>query len=128
MNSDISYNFLKVKNGCTYFARVFVRIDPAVTDGSVAIAGDAEMKNPHTPSEWLRSAAIGAKAAAAFYRKAFGRSPGIIVTAVVGTESDTTTNTIEVAAFCASWKALGGKENRLTFGFDSDWMVQAQAD
>ena len=82
----------------------------------------------HTPDEWLRSAVIGAEAAVASYENIRRGSPGIIVTTVMGTEVDTTANAVEIAAFCATWKALGGDENRLKFQFDNDWMVQVQAD
>jgi hypothetical protein len=128
MNPETSYNFLKVWNGRTYFARVFVRIDSATTNGDVRIASDAGEKNPHIPSEWLRSATVGAKAAVASYEKVHHGSPGVVVTTVMGTEVDTNTNSVEVAAFCATWKALGGDENLLKFQFDNDWTVQAQVD
>lgn len=128
MNPETNYNFLKVRDGRTYFARVFVRIDPTTTNGSVTIAGDAGAKNPHTPDEWLRSAVAGAKAAITAYEKVQHRSSGVIVTTVMGSEVDTNANAVEVAAFCATWKSLGGDENRLKFQFDNDWRVQAQAD
>jgi len=128
MSPDANYNFLQVRGGRTYFARVFVRIGSIITNGSVTIFGEAGAKNPHTPDEWLRSAVIGAEAAVASYENIRRGSPGIIVTTVMGTEVDTTANAVEIAAFCATWKALGGDENRLKFQFDNDWMVQVQAD
>lgn len=128
MNPEINYNFLKVRDGRTYFARVFVRIDPTAANGSVTIAGGAGTKNPHTPDEWLRSATVGAKAAVASYEKVYHESRGVIVTTVMGTDVDTSANVVEVAAFCATWKSLGGDENRLKFQFDNDWRVEAQTD
>lgn len=124
MSTETSYNFLKVRDGRTYFARVFVKIDTAGTSGEVTIAVDAGEKNPHTPSEWLHSAAVGAKAAVGLYHKADHQLPAVIVMTVMGTEVDTNPNSIEMAAFCATWKVLGGDENRLKFQFDKDWRIQ----
>lgn len=126
MNIESHYNFLKVREGRTYFARVFVRLDSTAPNGDVTIAGDAGAKNPHTPSEWLQSAKVGAKAAVALYHKTHHGLPSVVVTKVMGTDVDTTTNSIEIAAFCATWKALGGDENRLKFQFDNDWRVHAE--
>ncbi len=123
---EVSYNFLKVRDGCTYFARVFVKIDTTATSGEITIAGDAGEGNPHTSSDWLHSAAVGAQAAVASYHKADHELPAVIVARVMGTEVDTNSNSIEMAAFCATWKALGGDENRLEFQFDQDWRIQAQ--
>ena len=128
MNQEISYSFLKVKDGRTYFARVFVRADSTTTNGNVTIAADAGAGNPHTPNEWLHSAVAGAKAAIASYDKLHRGAPAITIMTVMGTEVDTTPNSVEVAAFCAAWKALGGDEDRLKFEFDNEWRVQVQAD
>lgn len=128
MNPETSYNFLKVRDGRTYFARVFVKIDPTTTTGHVTVADDAGSKNPHTQKEWLHSAVLGAKAAIASYDKLHRGSPAVTVTTVMGTEVDTGPTSVEVAAFCATWKALGGDENRLKILFDNDWRVLAEAD
>jgi len=119
------FNFLRVKNGRTYFARVTVASDPEVE--GVRVLSTAGSQNPHTPEQWIDAARVGSEKASQMHLALGGDKIGLSVTSVLGTEVDTTDNIIEVASFCAAWKALGHVETDLSIEFDQEWRVSRLA-
>src|SRR5689334_2720387 len=115
------HNFLRVKDGRAYFARVTVVSDPEIE--GVRLSADAGDQNRNTPQQWLEGARIGAERAWQEHLHLGGRRIGLTVTSVLGTDLDTNGNTTEVAAFCAAWKTLGHSDTELTFEFDKEWRV-----
>lgn len=116
------FNFLRVKDGRTYFARVAIATDPGIE--GVQLSANAGAPNPNTPERWLEAARIGAERALHAHVELGGSRVGLMVTSVLGTEVDTTESTIEVAAFCATWEALEHPETELKFEFNREWQVR----
>lgn len=52
-----------------------------------------------------------------------GGKIGLEVINVLGTEVDTRKDAVEVAAFCAAWKAFGRDEAALNIKFDGQWKI-----
>jgi hypothetical protein len=90
----------------------------------VRLSANAGAENPHTPEGWLKAARIGAERALKKHAELGAAQVGLAITQVLGTEVDTRDNTVEVAAFCAAWKALGRDESQLTLEFDGQWTVK----
>jgi hypothetical protein len=103
---------------------VAVASDPSIA--GVRISAKAGAQNPNAPEAWLEAARLGTEKAWDAHIKLGGSKTGLIVTCVLGTEVDTTDNTVEVAAFCAAWTALGRPEGELIFEFDQQWLVRKQ--
>jgi hypothetical protein len=116
------FNFLRVKDGRTYFARVAVASDLAIE--GVRLSANAGSQNPDTAESWLEAARLGAGAALNAHIGLEGGKIGLTVTSVLGTEVDTSSNTVEIAAFCASWEALGHSDSELILEFDHQWRVR----
>jgi hypothetical protein len=118
---ESQFDFLRVKNGRTYFARVAVA--SAAGSQDVRLSPEAGKQNPRAPEAWLQAARLGAERALRAHTDLGGQTIGLVVSSVSGTEVDTSANTVEVAAFCAAWKALGRGESKICFEFDGDWSV-----
>jgi hypothetical protein len=118
---NTQFNFLQVKEGKTYFARVAVTSDPRI-DG-IRIAEKAGEQIPSFKMEWLEAARVGAEKALQAHIDLGGSRAGLEVITVLGTEVDTGKDTVEVAAFCAAWKAFGHNESALKIEFDGQWTV-----
>jgi len=125
MSMENQFNFLRVKGGRTYFARVTVASDPGFE--GVRISAKARDQNPYTPEGWLEAARLGAERAWRAHIELGGTKIGLQVTSVLGTEVDTSGSTVEVAAFCAAWKTLGREESELNVEFDREWKVRSGA-
>ena len=121
MNIENQFNFLRVKDGQAYFARVTVAQNMEIND--VQISAKASAQNTNIPKSWLDAACLGAKKALNAHIEFGGVEIGIIVTSVFGTEVDTNDNTVEIAAFCATWAALGHSDSELIIEFDQQWRV-----
>jgi hypothetical protein len=121
-NMETQFNFLQVKEGKTYFARVVVALDTRV-DG-VKIAEKAGAQIPSFNTDWLEAARLGAERALRTHVDLGGSRVGLEVITVLGTEVDTRRDTVEVAAFCAAWKAFGHDESALKIDMiASQWRV-----
>jgi len=118
---DTQFNFLQVKEGKTYFARVAVSPSPQI-DG-IKIAEKAGAQIPSFSNDWLEAARLGAEKALQAHLSLGGSRVGIEVVTVLGTEVDTRQDTVEVAAFCAAWKAFGHHESALKIEYDGRWTV-----
>jgi hypothetical protein len=118
---EIQYTFLQVKEGMTHAARVTVSSDPLI-DG-VKIAEKAGAQIPSFSSDWLEAARQGAEKALQAHLSLGGSRVGTEVVTVLGTEVDTRQDTVEVAAFCAAWKAFGHHESALKIEYDGRWTV-----
>ncbi len=121
MITEAQFNFLRVKKGILYFARVAV----AVLAGAkgVRLSANAGAEGPHTPESWLKAAKDGVERALKKHLELGGTRVGLVINLVLGTGADTTDNSVEVAAFCAAWKVLGREESHLKFEFDGEWTV-----
>lgn len=117
---ESQFNFLRVKGGRTYFARIAVVLDIATTGVKLSVIGS---QNPPVPELWIKAAQLGAEKAMQAHLELGGDEIGLKITSIIGTEVDTASDAIEVASFCASWKALGHSETDLIIEFDQDWRV-----
>lgn len=118
---EIQFTFLQVKEGITHAARVTVSSDPLI-DG-VKIAEKAGAQIPSFNTDWLEAARLGAEKALRAHLELGGSRVGVRVVTVLGTEVDTRRDTVEVAAFCAAWKAFGHNESALKIEYDGQWRV-----
>ena len=82
MSLEHQFNFLRVKEGRTYFARVAVTSDPGIE--GVRLSARAGTQNPSTPEQWLQAARLGAERAWHAHVELGGSRVGLAVTAVVG--------------------------------------------
>jgi hypothetical protein len=119
------FNFLRMRSGRTYFARIGVVSDLGFE--GVQLSATAGSQNPHTPEPWMEAAWLGADKARQAHEELGGGKIGLKVISVSGTEVDTTEGAIEVASYCAAWKALGHSETDLIIEFDDDWRVRIAA-
>ncbi len=124
MSMENQFNFLRVKDGRTYFARVAVASDIAIE--GVRVSTEAGSQNPNTPESWLDAARLGAEGALNAHIELGGGKIGLTVRSVLGTEVDTSSNAVEIAAFCATWGALGHSDSELILEFDQQWKVRRQ--
>jgi hypothetical protein len=115
------FNFLQVKEGRTYFARVTVSLTSGF-DG-IKIAENAGADIPCFNMDWLEAARLGAENALQAHVGLGGSKVGLEVITVLGSEVDTRNDTVEVAAFCAAWKAFGNDESALKIEYDGKWRV-----
>jgi len=115
------FNFLRVKDSVTHAARVTVSSDPRIN--GIKIAERAGAQIPSFSMDWLEAARLGAEKALRAHLNLVGSRVGIEVVAVLGTEVDTRRDTVEVAAFCAAWKAFGHDESALKIEYDGQWRV-----
>jgi hypothetical protein len=120
-NMETQFNFLQVKEGKTYFARVAVVLDPKI-DG-IKIAEKAGAQIPSFNVDWLEAARMGAERALRSHVGFGGSRIGVEVITVLGTEVDTRRDAVEVAAFCAAWKAFGHDQSALKIEYDGQWSV-----
>ena len=119
------FNFLRVKGGRTYFARVVLALDSGI-EGVQALPTAGE-QNSHISQQWIEAARRGSNKARRMHITMGGGKVGLTVTSVLGTEADTTSNTIEVASFCAAWKVLGHADTELSIEFDQEWRVSLKS-
>jgi len=105
----------------THAARVTVSSDPRIN--GIKIAERAGAQIPSFSMDWLEAARLGAEKALRAHLNLVGSRVGIEVVAVLGTEVDTRRDTVEVAAFCAAWKAFGHDESALKIEYDGQWRV-----
>ena len=118
---EIQFNFLQVKEGKTYFARVAVSPNPQID--RIKVAENAGAQIPSFSMDWLEAARLGAEKALQAHLNLGGSRVGMEVVTVLGTEVDTRRDTVEVAAFCAVWKAFGHDESALKIEYDGQWRV-----
>lgn len=118
---EIQFNFLQVKEGKTHFARVVVALDPQIH--GIKIAEKAGAQIPSFNMDWLEAARLGAEKALRAHLELGGSRVGARVITVLGTEVDTRRDAVEVAAFCAAWKAFGHDESALKIEYDGQWKV-----
>ena len=116
------FNFLRVKGGWTYFARLAVVSDAGI-DG-VQLSAEDVSENPHLAKKWMEAARLGAEKALQAHLESGGTRLGLMIMSVLGTEVDTTCNAVEVASYCAAWKALGHSETELAIEFDQEWRIK----
>ncbi|HEY1110065.1 MAG TPA: hypothetical protein VGE76_15550 [Opitutaceae bacterium] len=116
MAKTAEFTFLRVMNGTTYFSRVTVA--PGTVAGVLIGTPDTSV-----PAAWLDAARAGAESASAKHIELGGTQTGLIIDQVIGTEVDTTENAVEIAAYCAAWKALGRHESQLVVAFNGEWRV-----
>ena len=120
---ETEFNFLRVHQGLAYFARV--RVSAAISEAKAEPTVTVDFEESSIPKGWFLAAEKGAVRAAGYFVQKGGRSPGIKVTSIKGTEVDTNANTVEVAAFCATWRALGGSDAQVKFTIaDKIWQVE----
>lgn len=122
MSPETQFNFLHVKNGRAYFARVVVVATPEVTGVQLLI--NAGEQNSHTPDDWLKASCAGAARALKEHLELGGNQTGLTISSVIGTEVDTREDVVEVTAACAAWKALGHEESQLKVEFNGEWTVK----
>ena len=118
---ETQFNFLQVKEGKTFFARVVVAADPRI-DG-IKVAEKAGAQIPSFNMDWLEAARLGAEKALRAHVDFGGSRVAVELITVLGTEVDTRQDTVEVAAFCAAWKAFGHDQSALKIEYDGQWMV-----
>ena len=121
MRTDSQFNFLQVRDGKTYFARVTLLPNPQIE--GIKIVGKAGAQIPNSNVDWLEAARSGAEKALQAHIETGGSNVGLEVVNVLGTEVDTTKDSLEVAAFCAAWKALGHDESALKIEFNGHWVI-----
>ena len=119
---ETQVNFLQVNEGKTYFARVTVSPNPQI-DG-IKIAEKARAQISSFSIDWLEAARLGAENALRVHLNLGGSRVGMEVVTVLGTEVDTRRDAVEVAAFCAAWKAFGHDESALKIEYDGQWRVR----
>ena len=124
MIMESEFNFLQVIAGKTYFARVTVAASSEVE--SIQISPKAGSQNPNASRRWLEAARMGAERARQAHSERGGPNLGLTIMSVLGTDVDTTDNSVEVAAFCSAWKALGHPEAELKLEFHQDWQVKVK--
>ena len=125
MTMTAQFNFLRVRNGICYFARVAVSADVGSTGVRIS---DAVDEGEWTNEPWRAAALVGAGNALARHLDAGGEQSALLVTAILGTDVDTTPNSVEVAAFGAAWIALGHPESQLDISFGDKWTVSSKPD
>ena len=121
---ESTFNFIKVR-GSSRFARVTISTNASVTGVHMAVP-------PYDPAdrlfqEWLGAARSGAESALQVFISHGGKEVGLDIKNVIGVTVDTTLDAVEVASFCAAWKALGNPESELTIEFDDSshtWKVK----
>ena len=122
MSKEQEFNFLRVKNGRPYFARVSVVADLAIQ--GVQVLQKTNSHDSHFPQSWLDAAFVGATMALDRHLQLGGNKIGVVINWVLGTEVDTTTDSVETAAYLAAWKALGHQESELDLDFDERWQIK----
>jgi hypothetical protein len=103
-----THNFLKVSGGVPFFARV--GIEPSTSpDGleiSVAPTAFEHPKGFERHPDWVAAAERGVRYALSHSAPPQTRGIHLLVTSILGTEVDTTPDTVAAAACFATWDAL----------------------
>jgi hypothetical protein len=124
------YKFSNVKNGIGYFARVVVEVQPFSDKGLVidAIAQQVNRSqgevNVKTHGDWVSAAVEGANETLR-YLEGLGEINTYIIkiTKIIGIETDTTEDTVKVAASLATWQAINPNKPEPKTIFDGQWSV-----
>jgi hypothetical protein len=112
------FKFFRIHKGLPYFAKV------RVVSGAGASALSPSAVKHRIPTAWVKAAERGVAKALDEHIKSGGSWQSLIVDEVIGIEVDSNENTMEVAAFCAAWQALGHLEAELAVTFDGQWQVR----
>ncbi|WP_055073656.1 hypothetical protein [Pseudanabaena sp. 'Roaring Creek'] len=107
------YKLAKVKNGVGYFAYVFVVVEPSLTGENLIdhigqqVDREKGEVNSRTHNDWI-SAAIDGVYQTLDHLKSLTSSDSYLVkvSKVIGTEVDTTEDSVKVAASIATWRAI----------------------
>ena len=103
-----SYRFLKVSEGVTFFAKVGVEPSPSPDGLEVSIAPTAfeDAKGFERYPDWVAAAERGVRYALTHAVPPQTGGIRLLVTSILGTEVDTTPDTVAAAACLATWDAL----------------------
>lgn len=116
-----TYNFLRVSEGRTFFARVGIEpsVAPHGLEISIARTAFEDAKGWERYPGWAAAAERGVRYAFAHTTQAHTDGVHFLVTSIVGTEVDTCPDAVATAACFATWEALeisGAHEPRLESG------------
>ncbi|ELS30440.1 MULTISPECIES: hypothetical protein [Pseudanabaena] len=107
------YKLAKVKNGVGYFAYVFVVVEPSLTGETVIdeigqqVDREKGEVNSRTHNDWINAAIDGVYQTLDHLKSLTSSDCYLVkVSKVIGTEVDTTEDSVKVAASIATWRAI----------------------
>lgn len=107
------YKLAKVKNGVGYFAYVFVVVEPSLTGEKVIneigqqVDREKGEVNSRTHNDWINAAIDGVYQTLDHLKSLTSSDSYLVkVSKVIGTEVDTTEDSVKVAASIATWRAI----------------------